>query len=216
MRNPAYYLDDPRPTQKQAPYTFFLPDPRRLEALEPGDHAKLIFVPTTEGTKYGAERMWVHIIEKEGTIYRGKLDNIPDDVPGLSLGDIVKFEAWHIIDAKFHDKQKEKSLKFPRRTFYERCLVDKCVLDDGTKVHFIYRENADLTDDGDKNPDSGWRIRGDWRGLSDEEVDARQCEYVALGAVLNRDDSWVRLIDKPEGAAYTRDWENDTFVPDGE
>ena len=147
------------PTQKQAPYTFFLPDPRRLEALEPGDHAKLIFVPTTEGTKYGAERMWVHIIEKEGTIYRGKLDNIPDDVPGLSLGDIVKFEAWHIIDAKFHDKQKEKSLKFPRRTFYERCLVDKCVLDDGTKVHFIYRENADLTDDGDKYPDSGWRIR---------------------------------------------------------
>ncbi|MEL7201698.1 MAG: DUF2185 domain-containing protein, partial [Pseudomonadota bacterium] len=152
MRNPAYHLDDPRPMQKQAPYTFFLPDSKSLEALEPGDQAKLIFVPTTEGTKYGAERMWVQITEKEGTTYRGKLDNIPDDVPGLELGEMVEFEPWHIIDAESDDQQKDKNLQFPRRTFYERCLVDKCVLDDGVKVHFIYREHPDLTDDGDKYP----------------------------------------------------------------
>ena len=216
MINQAYYLDDPRPTQRQASYTFFLPDPRRLEALEPGDHAKLIFVPTAEGTKYSAERMWVHIVEKKGPKFRGKLDNIPDDVPGLKLGDIIEFEAWHIIDAEFDDKEKDKNLQFPSRTYYERCLVDRCILDDEIKVHFVYRENPDLMEDGDKYPDSGWRIRGDWRGLSDEEVDARQCEYVALGAVLNRDDSWIHLIDEPEGTAYIRDWENNTFISDGE
>ena len=160
--------------------------------------------------------MWVQIIEKQGTIYYGKLDNVPDDFPGLRLGDTVEFEAWHVIDAEFADKKIGKSLQFPKRTFYERCLVDRCVLNGGVKVHFIYRENPDLANDGDKYPDSGWRIRGDWRGLSDDEVDARQREYVALGAVLNRDDSWVHLIDEPEGAAYIRDWENNTFIPDGE
>ena len=216
MTNQVYYLDDPRPTQKQAPYTFFLPDPRRLAALGSGDNAKLIFIPTTEGTKYSAERMWVHIVEKEGAKFIGKLDNIPDDIPGLKLGDMVEFEEWHIIDAEFDDKEKDSSLHFPIRTYYERCLVDSCVLDDKVRVHFVYREKPDLGDSEDKYPDSGWRIRGDWRGLSDQEVDARQCEYVALGAVLNREDSWVHLINEPEGAAYIRDWENNTFVLDRE
>ncbi|MBM7044390.1 hypothetical protein [Rhizobium lusitanum] len=35
-------LDDPRPIVVEAPYTFFLPLDEELEALKPGDFAKLI------------------------------------------------------------------------------------------------------------------------------------------------------------------------------
>jgi len=36
--------------------------------------------------------------------------------------------------------------------------------------------------------------------------------YVALGAVLNQDDSWLHLIDEPVGARYMRDFRRDTYV----
>ncbi|WP_423603110.1 immunity protein Imm33 domain-containing protein [Sphingomonas sp. MS122] len=65
----------------------------------------------------------------------------------------------------------------------------------------------------DTYPDSGWRIRGDYRNISDTEVDEREAAYVALGAVLNRDDSWIRLIDEPVGARFIRNWETDAFEP---
>jgi len=32
--------------------------------------------------------------------------------------------------------------------------------------------------------------------------------------VLNQDDSWVHLIDQPEGSAFIRDWDKDQFVPE--
>jgi len=214
MEKSAFTLEDPRPTQAAAPYTFFLPDARRVEAVGPGDHVKLIFIPTADGTKYGAERMWVEVVSVDGPAFRGKLDNAPDDIPGLSLGDPVEFNSWHIIDVEFADEDKDRQLIFPRRTYYDRCLVDRCVLNGEAKVHYVYREAPDLAKDDDKHQDSGWRIRGDWRGLSDEEVDARECDYVALGAVLNQDDSWVHLIDQPEGSAFIRDWDKDQFVPE--
>lgn len=214
METSAFTLDDPRPTQAAAPYTFFLPDSRRVEAIDAGDLVKLIFIPTAEGTKYDAERMWVEVVSASGFKLRGKLDNIPDDIPGLSLGDAVEFNWWHIIDIEFADTTKNAQLTFPQRDYYDRCLVDSCVASGEVKVHFVYREAPDMTQDGDKYRDSGWRIRGDWRGLSDEEIDARECEYLALGRVLNKDDSWIHLIDQPEGTAFIRDWDKDRFVPD--
>jgi hypothetical protein len=216
MEKSAFTLDDPRPTQAAAPYTFFLPDPRRIDAVCAGDHVKLIFVPAIGGTKYSAERMWVEIVSISGSRFRGKLDNIPDDIPGLSLGDPVEFSSWHIIDVKFADIAKDAQFTFPRREYYERCLVDQCVLSGEVKVHFVYREAPDLTEDGEKYQDSGWRVRGDWRGLSDNEVEARECKYTALGRVLNQDDSWIHLIDQPVGSAFLRDWEKNEFVPEGE
>ena len=66
--------------------------------------------------------------------------------------------------------------------------------------------------DGDKFPDSGWRIRGDTRGKSTEELAARKIAYVALGAVLNKDDTWLHLIDEPAGASFEKDFETGVFV----
>jgi hypothetical protein len=46
----------------------------------------------------------------------------------------------------------------------------------------------------------------------------RGAAYVALGAVLNRDDSWLELIDAPIGSAFMRDFETGAYepVPDDE
>jgi hypothetical protein len=43
-------------------------------------------------------------------------------------------------------------------------------------------------------------------------MEERKFSYVALGAVLNRDDSWVSWIDAPIGTALMRDLELNTYV----
>lgn len=90
--------------------------------------------------------------------------------------------------------------------------MDACVLDGVEPVEFIYREEPDMHEEGDKYPDSGWRIRGRMGNASDEEMDARIPKYVALGAVLNRDDSWLKHIDAPVGTRLMRDFQADSYV----
>ena len=50
------------------------------------------------------------------------------------------------------------------------------------------------------------------RNISEAQLRERKIAYVALGAVLNRDDSWVGLIDEPVGAAYEKDFDLGEFV----
>ena len=127
-------------------------------------------------------------------------------LPQLKPGDIVRFQPFHVIDtSRTLDDEPE------RREYWKRCLVDKCVTDDGLPVHFLYREEPDPGKSDDKFPDSGWRIRGDYRGLSDAEIDARELEYVAIARVLNRDDSWLHLVDAPIGSAFIKDFETGEF-----
>ncbi len=47
---------------------------------------------------------------------------------------------------------------------------------------------------------------------TDEDLEARKLEYVAIGAVLNRDDSWVSHIDAPIGTALMRDFETNSYI----
>ena len=101
-----------------------------------------------------------------------------------------------------------------QREYWARCMVDQCVLDRELKVGYIYREAPDMTKEGDKFPDSGWRIRGDTRGTLVEQLRSRKAAYVALGAVLNSDDSWLHLIDEPVGARFEKDFEKGVFVPE--
>lgn len=211
----AYTLDDPRINAAEAPYTFFLPSAEEVAALAPGDHAKLIFRPADPDRKWGAERMWVRIDRIDGDGLEGTLDNVPDDVPGLELGDRVAFQRFHVIACQWADARQTHPPPPPlRREYFERCMVDVGVFQDRLPVHFLYREEPDLAEEGDEYPDSGWRIRGDYRGLTDEEIGEREVDYVALGVVLNVDDSWLHLIDAPIGAAFIRDWQTGEFVPE--
>ncbi|MCQ8183856.1 DUF2185 domain-containing protein [Parvularcula sp. BGMRC 0090] len=209
-------IDDPRPTQESSPYTFFLPDPRRLEQVGVGDHVKLTFLPTADDGNVPAERMWVRVTAREGSSLSGELDNIPDKLVSVSLGDPVQFSDWNVIDIQFADKERDQSFRFPRKRYFERCLVDQCVLDGSAKVHFVYREQPYMGQPSDRYPDSGWKIRGDWRGLTDEEVEARKACYVALGIVLNKDDSWLHLIEEGTGSRFIRDWMSGNFVREGD
>lgn len=207
-----YEIDNPRPIAQAAPYTYFLPTENELLALQPGDLAKIVIRSIPPGRQWDAERMWVDIIATTGDLLTGKLDSNPFDMPQLKAGHIVRFKRSDVIDLIW-DENRAKRPPPPaeRREYWDRCLVDRCVCDDGVKVHYLYREEPDTTDCEDIYPDSGWRIRGDYRGIEDAALDTRETCYIALGAVLNCDDSWLHLIDEPTGSAFLRNWETDGF-----
>lgn len=209
----GYEIDDPRPIAAEAPYTFFLPSEARLAALAPGDMVQLTFRAIPQSDKWDAERMWVLIEAVEGERLFGSLQTEPCDIPSLQVGADLAFERWQVIDIDEDEARPEKPQETYPRDYWERCLVDQCVLDDNLPVHYLYREAPEPFDEEDRYPDSGWRIRGDYRSLTEAEIDARQTSYIALGKVLNVDDSWLHLIDAPVGSAFIRDWETGEFVP---
>lgn len=70
-----------------------------------------------------------------------------------------------------------------------------------------------MTREGDAFPDSSWRMGGRQGEATEAELDNRQVCYVAIGLVLNQDESWLVLIEEPEGAAFLRDFERGVYVP---
>ena len=213
--DPVYALDDPRPIAAENPYTYYLPSQPELEALLPGDLVQLVFRPTDGGRKWGAERMWVQIERIEGDSLSGTLESEPEDMPGLLKGELVEFRRYHVIDCVWSEERAVDPPPRPpaRRGYVERCLVDRCVTEDRVSVHYLYREEPEPLSHDDR-PDSGWRIRGDYRGVSDAELDNREVEFVAIARVLNADDTWIHLVDAPIGSAFIRDWQTGEFVPE--
>jgi len=205
-----YSLMDGPELRKVAPYTFFLPHPDYVDALEVGDQAKLGFKYDPPGEQYGGERMWVLIEEIDGDRYRGTLGNEPEE-SFLSYGDKVEFERKHILDVNYAEGKAEPVVQHTR-SYWARCLVDECVLYEDIPVEYIYREEPEELE-GDKYPDSGWRIRGRQGEATDEEMEGRDVSFVALGAVLNKDDSWIDLIDAPLGSAFMRNFEANRYEP---
>jgi hypothetical protein len=84
------------------------------------------------------------------------------------------------------------------------CLVDQCVLTDGAKVGFLYREPPEPPAPGESHGDSGWSIRAEAGDATEAEIDARAVAYVPLSAVLAHDDSWRHLVDSAPGSAFAR------------
>lgn len=205
-----YELEDPRPIRESAPYTYYLPSEERLRAADIGDHVQLLFRSVPHGLKYGVERMWVEIQSVDGESLGGKLLNVPFDMPQLKEGAPVRFQRFHMIDVTSDRPLPEEP---PQPDYWDRCMVDQCVLDGSEPVYYIYREEPDLMEDDEAHGDSGWRIRGDYRHISDEDLQARKASYVALGKVLNADDSWLHLIESPVDSAFIRNFETGQYEP---
>ncbi len=209
----SYIIDDPNPIAEGAPYTYFLPTENELLALQPGDAVKLVFRSRPPGLEWDAERMWVELSAVDGGLLQGTLDNDPFDMPQLKAGDVVSFRRADVIAIRW-DEARASAPPPPsaRRDYWDRCMVDSCVLAGRSLVDYLYREEPDMAQPDDKYPDSGWRIRGTDAGIAEDERQGESPQYVALGAVLNRDDSWLAFIDEPAGSRFIRDLQTHKFV----
>lgn len=206
-----FHLRDADEAAAESPYTFFVPDREERVAVAPDDLVKIGFEYDWETEEYGGERMWVRVTAKTGLQFTGSLDNEPCE-KGLEYGMVITFGVEHILDIIWSDPNAHP-LTAEHAEYWDRCLVDVCVIDDGVPVEFIYREEPDLTEEGDKYPDSGWRIRGRNDDPRADPIDDRKVEYLALGAVLNRDDSFLALLDQPIGSAFMRNFETGRYDP---
>ncbi|WP_420381976.1 immunity protein Imm33 domain-containing protein [Novosphingobium sp.] len=210
----SYSLVDPRPIAKEAPYSFFLPNAVEIAAVGKGDLVKLIFEYAHDVEEFGAERMWVRVTSLDNDALAGTLANEPiEPTTDLKHEDMVLFERHNIISIIWANPETAPPPDNIRE-YWDRCLVDQCILDGEEPVEFIYREEPDMSQEGDRYPDSGWRIRGRMGDATDEEIEAREPTYIALAKVLNEDDSWLHLIDEPIGTRMMRDFTTDTYNPE--
>jgi hypothetical protein len=211
----GYEVIDPRPKSIEAPYTYFLPLQAEIDAVSDGDWVKAVVSANPPSKLYNAERLWMRVTTDEGAFLETVLESAPLDMPLLPAGSVIRLPRTHVVDIIFADPEKRTmfaALPHPRE-YWQRCLVDQGVLDGTLTLEYLYREAPLAMQDGHAYPDSGWRIRGDTRGTLAETLGHRETAFVALGAVLNRDDSWLHLIDAPECARFELDYATGAFVP---
>ena len=91
-------------------------------------------------------------------------------------------------------------------------MVDSCVVEGRCHADYLYREDRNMTREGDEYEDSGWRIRGTDEAISDDEARGESPVYIALGKVLNSDDRGLHLIDHEPGAAFQWDPESQDYI----
>lgn len=182
-----------------------------LKALRPGDGVQAIFRQTEGETKYDAERMWVLIERIEDEVVFGTLDNDPHDMPLIEAGMPVAIPLTHVISTAF-SKTNPRPEAPERREYWDRCMVDSCVLEGRSHVDYLYRETPDLTRDDDKYPDSGWRFRGTPEAVEADDEREDKFHYIAIGKVLNQDDRWIHLINEEPGVAFQWDEDEQDYI----
>lgn len=207
-----YEVDDPRPIAASAPYTFFLPSPADVSNLGAGDLIKATIRSVPPSAEWDAERLWFTITTVSDESFEARLESEPSDMPAFPKGRVIRIPRAAVVDLIFRD---DRPHVVGRREYWDRCLVDSSALKGARPVAYVYREQPEMRPD-DRFPDSGWRIRSNTAGLSAWEVENTTVEYVALGAVLNKDDSWLHLIDAPVGSAFIRDFDLDQWIEERE
>lgn len=210
----SFIVLDERETARENPYTYYLPSEEKLAAIEPGDSVKIVIRSVPHSHLYDAERVWVTVEEISCDDFTGSLQNTPLDIPQLRPNDKITFKRWAIIDCLWENPRKEDRYQ-PEKTnqYWGRCLVDAEVINGDARVGFLYRETPDAARDEDNYPDTGWRIRADIRHLTEEQYDNPTAVYIAIGKVLNKDDSWLHLIDAKVGSRFFRNPDTDEFEP---
>ncbi len=198
-----FRLVDPRPLRDAAPYTFYLPSPAALDHAAQGDLVRLMFEAAGPEDDGHAERMWVQVTGRTGETLTGTLDNKPYDIPGLSLGDVLTLDVHHILDIEWADPAKAPEDPDPTEQWLARCLVERAVIEGRAPVGFLFREVPE-TPEASPYPDSGWCLRPHEEDIGAEEYAAEDIVYVAIGAVLNHDDTFINLLKSPPGTAFER------------
>jgi hypothetical protein len=189
----TWKLEDVSDRAKDAKYTFYLPSNEALNMLAVGDVVKVIFQCDVANDKgWSAERMWVQINKVDSGHFEGYLDNDPYYIPDIKAGDRVEFEKKHIIQMSIDDP-----VPSVVEQYAPRCYVTNSILRDNKKVSRLYREKPEE----DEHDYSGWTLLS--IDDSDEYLnDPDNWNYVSLGAVLNRDDSFIELLDSDVGSDY--------------
>ncbi|UVC08741.1 DUF2314 domain-containing protein [Rhizobium sp. TH2] len=106
----GWCLDDGEEINREYPDTFWIPDRKDREGLQPGDFAKLIFRISVENDEEPVvvERMWVVVSKRLPGGYLGILDNDPDSIAendSLWSGVEIPFQAHHVINIEAPDEQ---------------------------------------------------------------------------------------------------------------
>jgi hypothetical protein len=189
----TWQLEDVSDRTIDAKYTYYLPSEEALELLSVGDAVKIVFHCDVENDKgWNAERMWVQITRIGGGQYEGFLDNDPYYIPDIKAGDLVQFQSKHIIQMSIDDP-------IPNTVdqYILRCYVTDSILNMNKKVSRLNREEPEE----DEQDYSGWTF------LSEEDSeeylnDSKNWHYVSLGAVLNRDNRFIDLLESEFDSEY--------------
>jgi hypothetical protein len=108
----------------------------------------------------------------------------------------LEFEGKHIIQVYEIEEEEEDST----RKYIHRCMTTQKVLYENAKIKWFYREES-MGEMREGIFDTGWRfMAGDETDEYLEKPD--NLHLVSLGALLNKDDSFVDLLDAPEGSAF--------------
>jgi uncharacterized protein YegJ (DUF2314 family) len=105
----TWQLDNVYERNKESPYTFYKPSKEVIDSLEVGDLVKLIFFVESDEDGYRGERMWVEIIERNGTNFVGKLENEPYRLKNLNSGQEIHFRTEHICETEYEDEESIKT-----------------------------------------------------------------------------------------------------------
>lgn len=191
-------LDNVYERNKESPYTFYKPSEEVINSLEVGDLVKLIFFVESDEDGYRGERMWVEIIERNGNDFVGKLENKPYRLKDLNRGQEINFRPEHICETEYEDEESTKL------DYYFNTLITVSIdVLDKNEFNFLLRDQP--SDDSD----SGWVVLS---GYEEEEFSNNPDNFqiVALGVMLNIDDSILSFINEQPLCAYERN-ENGQF-----
>ena len=198
----TWQLEDVSDRAIDAKYTYYLPSNAALNLLSVGDAVKIVFSCDVENDKgWSAERMWVQITEISNNQYEGYLDNDPYYIPDIEAGDLVKFESKHIIQISIDDPIPNTVDKY-----IPRCYVTGSILDGDQKVTRLFKEEPEENE----NDYSGWTFLSE---KDDEQYlnDSNNWHYVSLGAVLNKDDRFIELLESEFDSEFVWDEQENVY-----
>jgi len=201
----SFWFGDAQAHSRKFPYTFFAPSQTALDAISVGELVMVWFEYDRKPWHlYSGERMWVKITARDQDEFCGTVENVPLDIVGLAVRDMVEFRSENILSRDVADPEGD-----PTEKYLPQCLCSKAILD-GKPVHYLSRSNPLESKPDQEFPDSGWQFLADGEYASEIGLDG--VRTVSLGAVSRRDDRWLHLIDAEPGCQFEWNASKQNFI----